>query len=62
MAEMQVMLTTEERDVLVGLLETALKETQIEEHRTRKPSYRELVLHQEQVIASVLSKLGQPAK
>jgi site-specific DNA-methyltransferase (adenine-specific) len=62
MADAQLTLTTEERQYLVGLLETTLKEVRVEEHRTRTPSYREHVVHQEDLIKSVLGKLGQPAK
>jgi hypothetical protein len=43
----------------VGLLEAALKERQIEEHRTRTPSFREHILHSEEVIAALLAKLRQ---
>jgi hypothetical protein len=62
MAESQLTLTTEERDFLVDFLETALKDTRVEEHRTRTLSYRELVLKQEHLIAALLSKLGRPAE
>jgi hypothetical protein len=60
MAELQLTLTAEEREYLVSLLELALKDARIEEHRTRTPTYRELVLHQEDLIVALLSKLGQP--
>jgi hypothetical protein len=60
MAEVQLTLSAEERDYLVSLLENTLKETRVEEHRTRKPSYRQHVLQQEELIASLLRKLGQP--
>ena len=46
---------------LIDLLETVLKETKVEEHRTRAPSFREIVLQKEQVIVSLLRKLGKPA-
>ena len=59
MAESQVTLSSEEREYLLGLLERTLKEASVEEHRTRTPSYREFVLHQESVIAGLLKKLGQ---
>jgi hypothetical protein len=62
MAELQLTLTAEERECLANLLETALKDVRIEEHRTRTPSYREYVLRKEHLIAAVLSKLGQPPK
>lgn len=61
MPDLQVTLTTEERQYLTELLESTLKETQIEEHRTRKPSYREHVVHQEDVIVALLNKLRQTA-
>jgi hypothetical protein len=59
MTEMQLMLTDEERTFLADLLETTLRDTLVEEHRTRKPSYREVVLHQENLVAGLLSKLRQ---
>lgn len=62
MAESSVTLTAEERSFLVGLLEATLKETRVEEHRTRTPSYREHIVQQEDVIAKILSKLAEPAK
>ena len=62
MAESQLALTGEERAFLVGLLETAQKETRVEEHRTRAPSYREHVVHQGEMIAALLEKLKAPSK
>jgi hypothetical protein len=62
MPELQVQLTEEEHAFLVGLLEVTLKDTRIEEHRTRKPSYREYILHKEDLIAAVLGKLGKTPK
>ena len=59
MAESHLTLTAEERDYLVVLLEGVLKDKRVEEHRTRAPSYREVILNQERLIASVLEKLGQ---
>ena len=61
MGEVQVTLTAEERQYLVEFLEMTLKETQIEEHRTRTPIYRQHVLHQEDLIVGLLNKLRQPA-
>jgi len=60
MAECQLTLTNDERDYLINLLESTLKETRIEEHRTRTPSYREHVLEQENLVVSLLDKLGKP--
>jgi len=60
MTESQLTLTADERDFLVGLLTTALRDTRVEEHRTLAPTYREHIVHQEEVIAALLKKLGQP--
>jgi hypothetical protein len=59
MTELQMTITAEERQYLVGLLEGILKETLVEEHRTRTPIYREDVLQQEQLIQELLNKLRQ---
>jgi hypothetical protein len=60
MGELQLALTAEEREFLVGLLENVLHDTRIEEHRTRAPSYRKLILNQEDRITGLLRKLGKP--
>jgi hypothetical protein len=60
MAELQLTLTPEESQYLKELLDFMLKETRIEEHRTRTLSYRQYVLNREKVIESLLNKLGQP--
>jgi len=62
MAELQLTLTTPERECLVSLMEKTLKEMRVEEHRTRAPTYREHVVQQEELIAGLLRKLGQPVK
>jgi hypothetical protein len=61
MAESSLPLTPEERQFLVGLLELVLKDTRIEEHRTRTLSSREYVLQKEELIARLLGKLARPA-
>lgn len=61
MSDTQLTLTAEERQFLVELLETELKETRVEEHRTRTPSFRELVVHREDIIQALLRKLGGPS-
>lgn len=58
MADVQLTLNDDEREYLVMLLETALKDTRIEEHRTRAPAYRAHVLHNEECLISLLRKLG----
>ena len=62
MPELHVTLTADECQFLRNLLERTLKDTMIEEHRTRTPSYREHVLHNEALIQAVLKKLQQPPK
>jgi hypothetical protein len=62
MAESTVNLTDEEHKFLVELLEIALKDTQVEEHRTRKLTYREHILQRENVISGLLRKLGKQSK
>jgi hypothetical protein len=60
MAEPQLTLTKEEREFLGELLATVLKDTKVEEHRTRTLSYREHVVHRKGLIQSILTKLGKP--
>jgi hypothetical protein len=59
MADLQITLTSQESEYLIGVLETALKETRIEEHRTRTPSYRQHVQQHEVLLTGLLKKLGQ---
>jgi hypothetical protein len=58
-SELHVTLTAEERQFLQDLLARTLKDALVEEHRTRAPSYREHVLHNEEIIQAVLKKLQQ---
>lgn len=59
MADTSLTITDSERTFLVALLEKTLKDRQVEEHRTRAPSYREHVLQEETVINDLLKKLGK---
>lgn len=59
MIDEQIAFSTEERQYLVGLLETALKDSLIEAQRTRTSSYRDSVLHREQTIRGMLDRLRQ---
>jgi hypothetical protein len=61
MAEVQVTLTDAERRCLLEVLELVLKDTRVEEHRTRTPSYREQILQREHLIGAVLKKLQSAA-
>lgn len=58
MSDQSLTLTKEERECLVQILDRALKDARVEEHRTRTPSYREFVLQQEELLISLLKKLG----
>lgn len=60
MSDVSLTLTPEERDYLVRLLQHTLKERQIEEHRTKTPLFREHVIHEEELLSSILAKLGHP--
>ena len=60
MTDSQLTLTDAERTFLADLLNRVRKETLIEEHRTRTPSFREIVEQREEVINSLLTKLGKP--
>jgi hypothetical protein len=61
MPDQALTLSADEHAFLADLLAHVLKETQIEEHRTRTLSYREIVVHREDLIKSILSKLGKPS-
>ncbi len=61
MVESQLTLSPEEHQYLLDLLETTLKATRVEEHRTRTPLYREHVVHREDLIEGLLKKLRPPA-
>ena len=60
MGETQLTLTAEESQFLAGLLEVALRDACVEEHRTRAPTYREHILHREALMSRLLAKLGKP--
>jgi hypothetical protein len=49
--------SAEEQQFLVNLLERTLNDLRIEEHRTRAPTYRQHVLHDEELLSSILSRL-----
>jgi hypothetical protein len=55
--EVVLTLTAEEREQLLMLLEQALKEARIEEHRTDAPGFRHKVQHQEDILQRLVGKL-----
>ena len=58
MSEIQLNLSDHERQYLAELLQSELKQTRVEEHRTRSPSYREHIVEREDVIRGLLDKLA----
>ncbi len=60
MSDFQLALSAEERRYLADLLRTVLRDTRVEEHRTRTPLYRESVIRKEDLLVDLLKKLGQP--
>jgi hypothetical protein len=62
MVDTPLNLTADEQSFLVQLLETALKNHRVEEHRTRAPSYRERILQEEKLLEQLLLKLGHVPK
>jgi hypothetical protein len=59
MNEFQIVLSAEEKEVLAKLLEHEISQRLVEEHRTRSPSYREYIQHDESVLQGVLTKLNE---
>jgi hypothetical protein len=59
MAETQLNLSQPERQYLAELLQSERKDTRVEEHRTRSPSYREHIVQREDVIRGLLAKLAE---
>jgi len=55
------MLTREEREYLVRLLQSTIGETRVEAHRTHTPAFREQVLAEETLERNLLSKLEKGA-
>jgi hypothetical protein len=58
MAESQLTITLEEKDVLQRILESTLNSERVEEHRTERSAYRALVQKEIAVIESLLEKLN----
>jgi hypothetical protein len=61
MNEIQLTLSAEEKELLVSLLEREISQRLIEEHRTRKPSYRQYIQRDEAILQAVLKKLTDAA-
>jgi hypothetical protein len=52
-----LLLTEEERALLLNLLEQELRDTHAEARRTEAPSYQAQIHHEEQVLRSLVGKL-----
>ncbi len=52
-----IVLTTNERDLIVRLLDRELGDTRSEVHRTHQPAMREDVLREESLLRELLAKL-----
>lgn len=57
MESAHLMLTDEEREYLIGLLDTDLGDTKVEARHTDTIDYKERVKHNEQIIEHLLTKL-----
>jgi uncharacterized protein YeaC (DUF1315 family) len=57
MADFQLNLTDEERELLMDILTSELKEKRVEEHRTDSMDFKRIVAHQEELIEQMLNKL-----
>lgn len=58
-AELKLVLTEEERQELLRVLEGCLSETHAERRRTDKPKYQDQVAHEEKLLHDLLSKVRQ---
>jgi hypothetical protein len=57
MGEIQVSLTGPERELVVALLETELRNTRVEERRTDTPDFQDEVKREERLLRNLLDKL-----
>jgi hypothetical protein len=55
-----VILSVEEKETILQLLETSLGETRVEVHRTHTPDFRDKVKHREVVTAALIEKFRRP--
>ena len=54
---MTIDLIDAERDVLVGLLESAIKDVRVEVRRTRNPTFHDRLVEEEHVMKDLLKKI-----
>jgi hypothetical protein len=61
MADTSLVISADEKDYLLRLLEFALGNDRLEEHRTERSAYRKLVQQEISLIEHLLAKLKQTA-
>ena len=59
MTDTSILLTTEERQYLLNMVQNALGESRVEAHRTHTPQFRERVLAEETLLRQLLTKLEE---
>jgi len=61
MADIQITLSSDEKQYLLRTLQTAIGESRVEVHRTHTPDFRERVLDEEKLLRGLLAKLEKGA-
>ena len=61
MADIQITLSSDEKQYLLRTLQTAIGESRVEVHRTHTPDFRERVLAEEKLLRGLLAKLEKCA-
>jgi len=61
MADIQITLSSDEKQYLLRTLQTAIGESRVEVHRTHTPDFRERVLDEEKLLRGLLAKLEKCA-
>jgi hypothetical protein len=57
MADIHLSLTGEERNLLVEILDSELKEKRVEERHSATTDYKQVVAHEEEILGGILQKL-----
>jgi hypothetical protein len=60
--EYTLVLTDEEREELLQLLEQALQDVRVERRRTEAPEYHDLMRHEESVLTALTQKVRHLAR
>lgn len=54
---MQLDLSSEDRDLLIGIVEQTIGQLRVEVRRTRKPSFHDRLVNEEERLKSILERL-----